>query len=66
MEEIPLAQFEEAFATYCTLVLTLLPLAGAETETPAKAKDPELNARRRANFLTGKLRPQGLQSWSLR
>jgi hypothetical protein len=47
-------------------VLTLLPLAGAETETPAKAKDPELNARRRANFLTGKLRPQGLQSWSLR
>jgi hypothetical protein len=48
----------EAFATYCTLVLTWLPLAGAETETPPNARVPELKARRRANFLTGKLRPQ--------
>jgi hypothetical protein len=41
-----------ALATNCTVVLTLLLLAGDETETPAKARVPELSARRRAHFLT--------------
>jgi hypothetical protein len=51
MAETPLAQEELADATYCTVELTWLPLAGAETETLAKTRVPELSASRRANFL---------------
>src|SRR5450432_2405094 len=47
---MPEAQFEVAWATYCTVGLTLLPLAGAETETPAKAEAPEPRASKKANF----------------
>jgi hypothetical protein len=37
MAEIPLAQVEFAVATNCTVVATTLLLAGALTDTPAKA-----------------------------
>jgi hypothetical protein len=51
MAETPFRQEEVADATYCTVVLTVLPLAGEETETLAKVKVPELSTSRRANFL---------------
>jgi hypothetical protein len=51
MAETPFGQEELAEATYCTGVLTVLPLAGAETETLAAARVPELSISRRANFL---------------
>jgi hypothetical protein len=50
MAEMPLEQDELADATYCTVVLTVLPLAGSETETLAKARVPELSTSKRANF----------------
>jgi hypothetical protein len=50
MAETPLAQEVVADATYCTVGLTVPPLAGAETETPAKAKVPEQSTSRRANL----------------
>jgi hypothetical protein len=51
MAETPFEQEEVAEATYWTVVLTVLPLAGSETETLAKAWVPELSISRRANFL---------------
>jgi hypothetical protein len=51
MAEMPFEQEELADATYCTGELTVTPLAGAEIETPAKAKVPELNTSRTASFL---------------
>jgi hypothetical protein len=51
MAEMPFVQEVVADATYCTVELTVLPLAGAVTETLAKARVPELSKRRRANFL---------------
>jgi len=56
MAETPLGQEELADATYCTVGLTVLPLAGAETETLAEARVPEHSASRRANFLIKMLR----------
>jgi hypothetical protein len=56
MAETPFEQEELADATYRTVVLTVLPLAGVETETLAKARVPELSISRRANFLIGGLR----------
>jgi hypothetical protein len=41
-----------ALATYWTVVLTWLPLAGAETAMLATARVDEERARRRANFFT--------------
>jgi hypothetical protein len=51
MAEMPFEQEDVADATYFTVALTVLPLAGAETETPAKAMVPEHRISRRANFL---------------
>jgi hypothetical protein len=51
MAETPLGQEVVAEATYCTVVLTVLPLAGTETETLAEAKVAELRTSRRAKFL---------------
>jgi len=51
MAEMPLEHEELADATYCTGELTVIPLAGAETETPAKAKVPELSTSRTISFL---------------
>jgi hypothetical protein len=51
MAETPLAQEELADATNCTVELTWLPLAGVETDTLPNDRVPELNARKRANFL---------------
>jgi hypothetical protein len=56
MATTPLRQEELADATYCTVGLTWLPLAGARTETPAKARVPEFSANRRANLLISVLR----------
>jgi hypothetical protein len=49
--ETPAAQLVLALATYCTVVLTLLPFAGAETVTPAKAKVDALKVNRRRNLV---------------
>jgi hypothetical protein len=51
MAETPFEQDELADATYCTVVLTVLPLVGEETETLATAMVPELSISRRAKFL---------------
>src|SRR5580658_6413393 len=51
MAETPLTQEELADATYETVELTWLPLAGEETETLANDKVAELSASKRANFL---------------
>jgi hypothetical protein len=56
MAETPFEQEELADATNCTVELTVLPLAGAETETLAEAKVAELNASIRTNFLINMLR----------
>jgi hypothetical protein len=53
MAETPLAQEEVADATYCTVELTWLPLAGVETETLANDRAPELSASKKATFLMG-------------
>jgi|HubBroStandDraft_1064217.scaffolds.fasta_scaffold421618_1 hypothetical protein len=56
MAETPFEQEELADATNCTVELTVLPLAGAETETLAEAKVAELSASIRTNFLINVLR----------
>jgi len=51
MAETPFEQEEVADAEYCTGELTVIPADGAETETPAKAKLPELSASKTKSFL---------------
>jgi hypothetical protein len=52
MAETPFAQEELAEATYCTVGLTWLPLAGAETETLAETRvDAPSASRRRRVFI---------------
>jgi hypothetical protein len=51
MAETPFEQEEVADATYCTGELTVIPVDGADTETPAMAELPELSTSRTASFL---------------
>jgi hypothetical protein len=56
MAETPFEQEELADATNCTVGLTVLPLAGADTETLADARPAEHSAIKRANFFIKYLR----------
>ena len=66
MAETPFAQDVVADATYCTVELTVLPLAGTETETLANAKVPEQSTSSRANFLMKCSGPKGKTQVSYR